>query len=388
MKFNLTMEGGIDLGLDLGTQNIVIYRKGKGIILNEASLIASRRNSGQVLAVGNDAAMMHEKIHPGIVTTRPIQKGVIADYDATIKLIKGLFRKVKPRFSLGIRRMFISIPLGITEVEKRAVYDAAAHIGARDIYLISKPIAAAIGTGLNPFDATGNMIVDIGAGTTEIAVISLGGIVSGESLDIAGNEINDIISRYIRDEKNLAISETSTENIKKNIDSIFDNDNDENERMIVSGLNIESGLPEKQEIDSEMIRRIIALPIGQIIGAIKKNLEELVAKPDLAVDIMQNGIFLTGGGALLKGLDKKINAETKLGVNISEEPLGAVANGIGIILEDLAKYRPLLDSRKHKRHKIINNSEYNKPLLNGLAHLNGNGEKFSREAEPASPQEA
>ncbi len=379
MKYDLIVEGGIDLGIDLGTRNIVMYRKGRGIILNEASLIASRRNTGKVLAVGNAASVMHEKVHPGILTTRPIQNGVIADYEATIKLIKGLFNRIKPRFSLGIRRLFISIPLGITEVEKRAVYDAAAHIGARDIYLVSKPIAAAIGAGLNPFEPTGNMIVDIGAGTTEIAIISLGGIVSGESLGIAGNEINDIIARHIRDEKNLAISEHATENIKKNIGSVFTTDR--NERLTISGLNIESGLPENLDIDSEMIRRIIALPLGQIIAAIKKNIEELVVKPDLAVDILQNGIYLTGGGALLKGLDKKIHTETNLGVNIPDEPLTAVANGIGIILEDLAKYRSVLDSRKHKRHRIVNNSENSETLLNGLGQENGNGGKYPRELE-------
>ena len=371
------MEYGIDLGLDLGTQNILMYRRGKGIILNEASLIASRRNSEQVFAIGNAAAVMHEKVHPGIVTTRPIQNGVIADYDATIKLIKGLYNNIKPRFSFGIRRLFISIPLGITEVEKRAVYDAAANVGAKDIYLVYKPIAAAIGAGLNPFDPKGNMIVDIGAGTTEIAIISLGGIVSGESLGIAGNEINDIIAQHIRDDLILAISETSTENIKKDIPSVFTTD--ENQKMTISGLNIESGLPEHREIDSEIITKIVAQPLNQIISAIKKNIEELLIKPDLAVDILQNGIFLTGGGSLLKGIDEKICADTNLSVNITDEPLSSVVNGIGTILEDLPKYRSILDSRKNKRHKIIKNSENNDILLNALTHSNNNLEKQLQE---------
>lgn len=351
----LHLDRGIDIGLDLGTANTLIYQRGKGLVLNEPSIVACETHSDKILGSGREAMIMHEKLHPGIITIKPIQKGVIADYNCTIKLIKALLDKIKTKFYWSIRRMVISIPMGITEVEKRAVYDAAEHIGAKEIYLIAEPIAAAIGIGLKPFEAIGNMIVNIGAGTTEIAVISLGGIAAGESLPIAGTEIDDTINRYIRDNRNLAISDHVTELVKINIGSAFKLEQEIS--LNISGLNIETGLPETIEVDSATIRKAIAIPLSQIIVSIKKNIEALTPKPDLAVDILQRGIYLTGGGSLIKELDKKIVSETTIPVNIVENPLIPVIMGIGNIIEDLKTYRPLLSSNKNKNSFFSNKKQ-------------------------------
>ncbi|TLU58063.1 MAG: rod shape-determining protein [Chlorobium sp.] len=333
-----------DIAIDLGTVNTLIYIKNEGLVLNEPSIIARERNTGKVVAIGHEALLMHEKTHPGIITIRPLANGVIADYEATEELMKGLIKKTKKRFSLGIRRMVIGIPSGITEVEKRAVHDAAEHIGAKEVYLVAEPIAAAIGIGLDFNEARGNMIVDIGGGTTDIAVISLGGIASGESLRVAGTDITNAIVRHFRKSYNMAIGERTVEEIKMQIGSAFKLD--EELSMIVKAVNIKSGLPEAMKVDSVTIREAIATPISQIITSIKKTLEVLVVKPELSVDILDRGLFLAGGGALIKGLDKKINEETKLAVHIAEDPLTAVARGTGEILENIDKYRHVLFSSR------------------------------------------
>ncbi|MBM3422292.1 MAG: rod shape-determining protein [Chlorobi bacterium] len=340
------LDRGIDIGLDLGTVNTLIYQRGKGLIVNEPSILACEARSNKILEVGRDALIMHEKLHPGIITIRPVKKGVIADYECTVKMIKVLLDKVKTKFYWSIRRMVISIPMGITEVEKRAVYDAAEHIGAREIYLVAEPMAAAIGIGLNPFEPVGNMIVNIGAGTTEIAVICLGGIASGESLPIAGTELDDTINRYIRDHRNLAISDYIIETIKKTLSSALRLEQELS--MNVSGLNIETGLPDTIEIDSETLRKVIATPLNQIIVSIRKNIEALSPKPDIAVDILKRGIYLTGGGALIKDMNKKIATETTIPVNMVDNPLTPVIMGIGTIIEDLPFYRTLLSTNKNK----------------------------------------
>lgn len=339
-----------DIAIDLGTANTLIYIRNEGVVLNEPSIVARERNSGKVVAIGSEALLMHEKTHPGIITIRPLANGVIADYEATEELIKGLIKKTKSRFSLGIRRMVIGIPSGITEVEKRAVHDAAEHIGAKEIYLVAEPIAAAIGMGLEFNEAKGNMIVDIGGGTTDIAVISLGGIASGESLRVAGTDITNSIIRHFRKTYNMSIGERTVEEIKMQIGSAYKLDTEMT--MTVKAVNIKSGLPEAMKVDSVTIREAIATPIGQIITSIKKTLEVLVVKPELSVDILDRGIFLAGGGALIKGIDKKINEETKLAVHITDDPLTAVARGTGEILENIEKYRTVLHSSKRYALRI------------------------------------
>lgn len=327
-----------DVAIDLGTANTLIYIRDKGVVLNEPSIVARERNSGKVVAIGHDALLMHEKTHPGIVTIKPLSNGVIADYEATEELIKGLINKTKSQFSLGIRKMVIGIPSGTTEVEKRAVRDSAEHVGAKEVYLVVEPMAAAIGIGIDVKEPMGNMIVDIGGGTTEIAVISLGGIASGESLRVAGTDITNSIIRHFRKAYNLAIGERTAEDVKIKIASAYKLDKELS--MTVRGRNLVTALPEEREINSPTIREAISTPISQIIISIKKSLE--VTKPELSADILDRGLFLAGGGAVIKGLDKKINEETKLAVHISEEPLTAVARGTGEVLENLEKYRSIL----------------------------------------------
>jgi rod shape-determining protein MreB len=339
-----------DIAIDLGTANTLIYIRGKGVVLNEPSIVARERNTGKVVAIGHEALLMHEKTHPGIVTVRPLANGVIADYEATEELIKGMIKKTKSRFSLGIHRMVIGIPSGITEVEKRAVHNAAEHVGAKEVYLVAEPIAAAIGIGLDFNEARGNMIVDIGGGTTDIAVISLGGIASGESLRVAGTDITNSIIRHFRKAYNMSIGERTVEEIKVQIASAYKLD--EELSMVVKAVNIKSGLPESMKVDSVTIRDAISTPISQIITSIRKTLEVLVTKPELSVDILDRGIYLAGGGALIKGFDKKINEETKLAVHITEDPLTAVARGTGEILENIEKYRSVLMTSKRNTFGI------------------------------------
>ena len=331
-----------DIAIDLGTANTLIFIRGKGVVLNEPSIVARERNTGKIVAIGHEALLMHEKTHPGIVTIRPLANGVIADYEATEELIKGLINKTKTQFSLGIRRMVIGIPSGITEVEKRAVRDSAEHVGAKEVYLVTEPMAAAIGIGLDVKEPMGNMIVDIGGGTTEIAVISLGGIASGESLRVAGTDITNAIVRHFRKAYSLAIGERTAEDVKIKIASAYKLEKELT--MMVRGRNLVTALPEEREVNSATIREAIATPINQIITSIKKSLE--VTKPELSADIFDRGLFLAGGGSLIKGLDKRISEETKLAVHISEDPLTAVARGTGEVLENLEKYRSVLLTTK------------------------------------------
>ncbi len=336
------MDSRIDIGIDLGTANTLIYLRGKGIIVNEPSIVARERSSGKILAVGQDALDMHERIHPGIVTVRPVSSGVIGDYEATLMLMKGLLNKAQTRFLFGIKRMVISVPLGTTNVELRAVQDAARHVGAKQVHLIYEPLAAAIGIGIDPFAPVGNMVVNIGGGTTEVAVISLGGIASGESLRIAGTDINKAIIRHFREVHNFAISDYAAENVKLQMASATGSDTITT--MNVRGMSYESGLPGMLEIDSEKISNIVVHPVTQMVTSIRKHIEALVVKPDLAIDILDHGIALSGGGALLKGLANKIHEETRLPVIIGKDPLKEVIKGVGIILEDFPAYKPLLAS--------------------------------------------
>ncbi len=327
-----------DIAIDLGTANTLVFVRGKGIVLNEPSIIALDRTTRKVVALGHEARQMHEKTHRDIITIKPLADGVIADYEAAEELIKGLIRKTLNDFSTSIRRMVIGIPSGITEVEKRAVRDSAEHAGAKEVYLVAEPMAAAVGMGLDIDAPFGNMVVDIGGGTTDIAVISLSGIASGESIRVAGNEITNAILQHFRRTYNLAIGERSAEEIKIKIGSAYKLE--EEQTATVKGRNLVTSLPEQRDVSSSEIREAIAEPIGQIVNAVRRCLES--TPPELSADILDRGIMLTGGGALIKGLDKRISEETKLPVFVDEDPLTAVARGTGIILENLEKYKNVL----------------------------------------------
>ena len=343
----LNIETTSDLGLDPGTANTLLCMKDKGTVVNEPTIVAVESESGKLLAIGHEALNMHQKMHPGIQTIQPINQGIIADYETALKFVRELLHTIRPRILFGLHRLVISIPLGITEVGKRAVFDMAEHLGAKETYLLSEPIVASIGAALNPFEPVANMIVNLGAGSTQIAVVSLGGIVSGELLPVSGNQISNAIIRHLRDNNNLAISEYAAEEIKKKMASA--DKPDKEIRMTVKGFNLLSGFPETQEISSVAIREIIAGPIQEIIVAIIKSLEALADKPDIAVDILDRGIYLSGGGALLTGIDNKIHNETGLAVTICNEPQTTVIRGLGMILDNLAIYRPLLITGKRQK---------------------------------------
>lgn len=331
-----------DVAIDLGTANTLIFIRGKGIVLNEPSIVALDRNSRKVVAIGNEARQMHEKTHRDIITIKPLGGGVIADYEAAEELIRGLIKKAQKDFSGSIRRMVIGIPSGITEVEKRAVRDSAEHVGAKEVHLVAEPMAAAIGIGLDVEAPFGNMVVDIGGGTTEIAVISLSGIAAGESIRVAGTEITNAILQHFRKSYNLAIGERTAEEIKIKIGSAY---NLEEELIAtVKGRNLVTSLPEQRDVSSPEIREAIAEPIGQIVNAVRRCLE--ATPPELSADILDRGILLTGGGALIKGLDKRISEETKLPVHVGEDPLTAVVRGTGKVLENLEKYSKVLMQTK------------------------------------------
>jgi len=331
-----------DFAMDLGTANTLVFLRGKGIILNEPSIVALDRNSRKVVAFGNEARQMHEKTHRDIITIKPLGGGVIADYEAAEELMRGLIKKAQKDFAGSIRRMVIGIPSGITEVEKRAVRDSAEHVGAKEVYLVAEPMAAAIGVGLDVEAPFGNMIVDIGGGTTEIAVISLSGLATGESIRVAGTEITNSILQHFRKTYNLAIGERTAEEIKIKIGSAYELE----EELIatVKGRNLVTSLPEQRDISSPEIREAISEPIGQIVNAVRRCLE--TTPPELSADILDRGILLTGGGALIKGLDKRLSEETKLPVHVGEDPLTAVVRGTGKVLENLEKYQKVLMQTK------------------------------------------
>jgi len=328
-----------DIAIDFGTTNTLIFIHGLGIVLNEPSIVARELSNGKVIAIGREALLMSDKVHTGIATVRPLFNGAIGDYQAMQELIRGLINKTKTRLSYGINRMVISIPSGITPVEKRAVRDFAQHVGARKVYLVTNPMAAAIGLGLDVREPMGNMVVDIGGGTTEIAVISLSGIAAGECVKVAGADLDNLISRYLREEYNMAVGDLTVENIKKTIGSAYKLEKELT--MDVKGICLESGLPEVRMLKSETIREVLATPLNQIVTSIKKSLETLVTKPEISVDVFDRGLFLVGGGALIRGLDKKIHEETNVSVHICEEPQSIVVKGAGEILENLDKYRGL-----------------------------------------------
>lgn len=313
-----------DMGIDLGTANTLVYVKGEGVVLCEPSVVAIEKATNRVVAVGEEAKKMLGRTPGSIVAIRPMKDGVISDFEVTEAMLKYFIRKVQPRrfFSPLI---VIAIPSGITEVEKRAVTDSAIHAGARDVILIEEPKAAAIGVGLPVYEASGNMIIDVGGGTTEFAVISLGGIVYAKSIRIAGDELDMAIVEYLRKTYNLMIGERTAEEIKIRIGSAYPLEEELN--MDVRGRDLIAGLPKTINITSVEIREALHDPVQAIVDASKSTLEH--TPPELAADLIDHGIVMAGGGALLRGLDKRIAEETGLPVHIADDPLTAVVMGTG-----------------------------------------------------------
>ena len=329
-----------DMGIDLGTANTLVHCKDKGIIIREPSVVAVERDTNEVLAIGAEAKRMIGRTPGNIIAIRPMKDGVIADYEITQSMLKYFIKQAMGNRPLVRPRILVGVPSGVTEVEKRAVIDATIEAGAREAYLIEEPMAAAIGAGLPVQEATGSMVVDIGGGTSEVAIISLGGIVTSTSLRVAGDALDSAIVNYIRKEFSLAIGDRTAEEIKITIGSAYPLDREE--KMEIRGRDLVSGLPMTIEINSIHIREALAEPVGSIINSIKQTLE--ATPPELAADIMEYGITLTGGGAHLRGLDKLITAETGMPVNIANEPLNCVALGTGMVLEQVDKLKSVLIS--------------------------------------------
>ena len=327
-----------DMGIDLGTANTLVYIKGQGIVVREPSVVAIRDDSKEVLAVGEEAKRMIGRTPGNIVAIRPMKDGVIADFDVTQSMLSYFIQKAAAKKGVVSPRIAICVPFGVTEVEKRAIEEAARQAGAKDAYLIEEPMAAAIGAGLKVEEPEGNMVVDIGGGTTEIAVISLGGIVTAKSIRIGGDEFDESIVSYVKKEYNLMIGERTAEDVKISIGSTFKDDQETN--MQIRGRDLISGLPKTVEICSTEVRGALKEPINSIVDAIKSTLEK--TPPELASDIMENGIMLTGGGALLRGLDKLVKQETGMPVQIAENPLDCVALGTGKSVEDQEIFEKVL----------------------------------------------
>ena len=326
-----------DIAIDLGTANTLIYARGEGIVLNEPSIVALNKQDEPV-ATGHEARLMHEKTHKNIRTVRPLRDGVIADFEVAEQMIRGMIDKVKMKWYSSTRQMVVCVPSGITEVERRAVRDSAEHAGAKSVHLVDEPMAAAIGIGLNVHEPIGNMIVDVGGGTTEIAVIALSGIVFAQSVRLGGDELNEDIINYFRRNHNLLIGERTAEKIKCEIGSAAPLD--EELEMDTKGRDLVNGVPRTRHVSSKDVREAISESVNTIVESVTKSLEQ--TPPELSADILDRGILLTGGGAKLKNLDKLIRETTDLPVHIAEDPLTAVVRGTGAILEDLEFYRTVI----------------------------------------------
>lgn len=334
-----------DIGIDLGTANTLVHVKSKGIVIREPSVVAINNHTGEVLAVGLEAKSMIGRTPGNITAIRPMKDGVIADFHITQGMLRYFIRKAIGKSMFARPRVVVCVPSGVTEVEKRAVVDATLHAGAKEAYLIEEPMAAAIGAGLPVDEPTGSMVVDIGGGTSEVAVISLGGIVVSRSLRIGGDELDDAIVLYVKKEYNLMIGERTAEDIKIKAGSAYPLE--EEVRYRISGRDLVTGLPREIEIKSEEIREALAEPVNSIVDAIKYTLEK--TPPELAADVMEQGIMLTGGGALLRGLDQLIHKETGIPVKTAEYPLDCVALGTGRVLEEIETLRNVLVSSNKVR---------------------------------------
>lgn len=335
---------GRDMGIDLGTANTLVYVKGKGIVLNEPSIIAINKENNRILAVGKEAKRMVGRTPGNIVAIRPLRDGVIADFETTEKMLRYFIQKVHRNVSFARPRIVICVPSGITPVERKAVVEATEQAGARAAYIIEEPLAAAIGAGLPVDEPTGSMVVDIGGGTSEVAVISLGGIVVSKSLRVGGDEMDESISFYLKKEHNLLLGERTAERVKMEIGSAFPLENEE--KMEINGRDLVTGLPKTIIITSQQTRRALEKTISDIVTSIIEVLD--TTPPELASDIMKRGIILTGGGALLKGLTERISRETHCPVFLTEEPLADVAIGAGKCAEDFNILKRYLKYLKQK----------------------------------------
>jgi rod shape-determining protein MreB len=339
-----------DIGIDLGTANTLVYVRGRGIVINEPSVVAINKKTGQVLAIGKEAKKMVGKTPGHIVATRPLVDGVVSDFEVTEQMLKYFIGKVHQGglASFFRPRVLVGIPSDVTEVEKRAVIDAVINAGAGEAYLIDEPMAAAIGARLPVQDAAGNMVVDIGGGTTDIAVISLGGVVASRNLRIAGDEMNEDIIRYCRDEFNLLIGEKTAEDAKIAIGSVCPQK--EKMQMSVRGRDLVTGLPKEIVITDEHVREALSRSIRVIVNNIKTTIEE--TPPELLADIMKRGIILAGGGSLIRGLDRLVADQSGMPVRMMEDPLTAVVRGTGIVLEDIESLKEVLTENQHEKSLI------------------------------------
>lgn len=329
-----------DIGIDLGTANTLVYVRGRGIVINEPSVVAINTKTNQVLAIGDEAKKMVGRTPSSIVATRPLVDGVVSDFEVTEQMLRYFIDKVHPqKWNLLARpRVVVGIPSGVTEVEKRAVEDAATNAGARQTFLIEEPMAAAIGCRLPIQEPAGSMIVDIGGGTTEVAVISLGGIVASRSIRIAGDELSEDIIQFARDEFNLTIGERTAEQIKVTVGAAHHLDKVKS--MPMRGRDLVTGLPKEVQVTNEQIRKALARSVREVVEAVKITIEE--TPPELVADILERGIVLAGGGALLKGLDVLLAQQTKMPVHVADDPLTAVARGTGLVLEDIDTLKDIL----------------------------------------------
>ena len=331
-----------DIAIDLGTANTLIIHNGK-VVIDSPSIVARNRITGKIIAIGHEASLMQGKTHENIKTIRPLKDGVIADFQASEEMIKEFIKQIpsiKKKLFPPALRMVICIPSGITEVEKRAVRDSAKHMNAKEIYLIYEPMAAAIGVGIDIMEPKGNMIIDIGGGTTEIAVIALGGIVCDQSVKVAGDLFTNDIMYYMRTQHNLHVGETTAEKIKNQVGAATEDLDSPPEEMLVQGRDLLSGKPKQVQVSHREIAKALDKSILRIEDAVMETLSK--TPPELAADIYNSGIYLAGGGSMLRGLDKRLSRKTDLPVYVTEDPLTAVVRGTGAALKELVKYKNVL----------------------------------------------
>ncbi len=331
-----------DVGIDLGTANTLVYVRDRGIVLREPSVVAIQAGSNRVLAVGEEAKRMLGRTPGSIVAVRPLKSGVIADFEITEAMLRYFIRRVHNRKKMVRPRVIVAVPSGITEVEKRAVKDSATHAGAREVYLIEEPMAAAIGVGLPVQEPAGNMVVDIGGGTTEVALISLAGIVFSRSVRVGGDEMDEAIVQYLKREYNLMIGDRTAEEIKIAIGSAYPMG--EETSIEVKGRDLVAGLPKTLTLTSEEVRDAMQEPVSTIVDAVRVTLER--CPPELSADLVDRGLVLAGGGALLRGIDKLIAEQTGLPVHVADDPLSAVAEGTGVVLHELSLLRKMAGAEK------------------------------------------
>ena len=337
--------GSKDIGIDLGTANILVTLKGKGIVLKEPSVVAIDRKSGNIMATGNEAKEMLGRTPEQIKAVRPLKDGVIADFTATQLMLKNIIGKVEKRYSIGRPRVVVGVPSGITEVEERAVEESVMQAGAKEVYLIEEPMAAAIGAGIDVAEPTGNMVVDIGGGTTEVAVISLGGIVVSDSIRVAGDTMDDEIINYIKNNLNLAVGSTTAEQVKLELGCAITLVTQKS--MEIRGRDLSTGLPKNVIVSSSQIEEAMQESISKIVEIVKQTLER--TPPELASDIMEKGIVLAGGGSLIRNLDKLLSNNTGMPVYVAEDPLDCVVRGAGKTLENIEKLGRVLVNARNRR---------------------------------------